>query len=92
MNEPALLMIVGIILVPVLQLLKKAFNFSGGIMLWFSAVVAFVAAAFVSVLTGAATVAELFTTPMVWLAPTGIVYMPAMLMYGSIKAKMNLGG
>jgi len=92
MNEAALLFIVGIIIVPILQLLKKSFGFSGGVMLWFSALAAFAAAALTTVLTGETTLTELFSDPMIWLGSTGIVYMPAMLMYGSIKEKMGLSG
>jgi len=92
MDNAAILLLVGVVVVPLLQLLKKALGLSGRLMLYFSAFTAFAVAALTTVLTGQLTWAQLFSDPGIWLGSTGIVYMPAMLIYGSIKEKMGLSG
>ena len=92
MSDPGISMIVGVVLVPILQWLKRALNFSGPVMLWFTLFVSFLASAAVCLLTGKVTAEQLLTQPTVWLGSSGVVFSTAMLVYGSIKERMNLGG
>ena len=90
MDNAALLMIVGVVLVPILQLLKKSFGFSGPVMLWFTIFVSFITAAVACVLGGKIAFSQLFSDPQIWLGSSGVVFSTAMAVYGSIKAKLNI--
>ena len=91
MSDPAISMIVGVVLVPILQWLKRLLKFSGPTMLWFVLFVSFIAAAALCLLTGKVTAAQLLTQPSVWFSTSGVVFSTALLVYGSIKERMHLG-
>lgn len=92
MDEIAVTLLGGGILVPLLQAAKGVLGIKGTSMLWLTAGASVVMAGGITAFTGRADFLEFLTNPELLLTGSGAVMTTATLLYGSIKERMRLGG
>lgn len=79
----------GVVVVPLLQVLKRYVHVEGPAMLWISLVVSWAVAIVVVVVTGKMSLASIISDPGILLGSGGIVISVAQAVYGSIKNKLG---
>lgn len=90
MNEVAITLLAGGLLIPLLQILKRAFHLKGSVMRWIVVGLSLIAAFIISIISRDGGFAELIQNPELILTGGGAILGVATLFYGAIKEKMNL--
>ena len=90
MTEVAINLLAGGLVVPLLQIIKRAFHLGGYGMLWATCGISVAVAAAVSGLSGGAGFAEFFQNPELILTGGGTILATASIVYRACKDKMNL--
>jgi len=79
----------GVVVVPLLQVIKRYMHLEGPAMLWISLLFSWVVAILVVVVTGQMSLGDIVSNPGVLLGSGGIVMSVAQAVYGSIKDKLG---
>ena len=80
----------GGLIIPLLQIVKRAFHLGGSTMRWITVLFALVAGLLWSVLTRDGGLTEIIQDPQVFLLGSGSILGLASLIYGIVKDKMGL--
>jgi len=90
MTEVAINLLAGGLVVPLLQIIKRALHLGGTGMLWTTCGVSVAIAAGISGLSGGAGFAEFFQNPELILTGGGTILATATIVYRACKGKMHL--
>ncbi|MBU1008419.1 hypothetical protein KKA53_05075 [Candidatus Dependentiae bacterium] len=90
LTETLLMLLVGGLLVPGLQMVKKLFKWNGKTMLWASVVVSFGCSIIISIFTKDGGIVALLANPSLFLTGGGSVFATATIIYRLVKEKIPM--
>lgn len=83
------LALAGVIVVPVLQVLKRSLKLSGAVMAWFAYLCSIATAVVALAVFGKVTVAQLIADPGLLFGSSGLVMATATVVYQSVKERVK---